>query len=183
MVNIITPLIHSTDLDYTSILGNLKNVIIDEYLQLKKEKNDLTSMPLDSSKVELIKLNLKLNRIIEENYFVGPKIGENVFNVYIQNNKNNTVQLHDHLNSMGVINAVFYLNIPKQGGEIMFRHLENSKWGKETIIKPEVNKVYLFPYWLPHTPLPQQDEIPRVCINWCYGSTQRPIHKFYKYSW
>ena len=184
MVNIIHDFIHEYDFLYDHILSPFKENLIDEFFDRRNKEGDhITDILLDGEIEEFKKIELGLSKIVEENYFVGNKFASGGIRAYVQNNQNSTQILHNHVNLKGSICAVFYLNIPKQGGEILFRDLENSEWGSEVTIKPKLNKVYLFPYWLPHVPLPQQDTTSRICFNWMYGSIQRPVHKFYLTQW
>ena len=70
------------------------------------------------------------------------------------------------------INAVFYLSLPKDGGGIQFIYQ-----GEHLTLQPQINKIYLFPYWLQHRPLPQEDADYRICFNLQYMCKMRPVHK------
>ena len=95
--------------------------------------------------------------------------------VYIQTNTQYGSVLHNHSHNIGNICSIFYVNIPKNGGEILFK---NSKLqGGEYILKPKKDKLYLFPIWLDHKPLPQLDELHRISFNWNYPGYTRPIVK------
>lgn len=184
MVKLLNDYVHQYDLNYVDILDPIKEEILQTYYNYKRQNNEhKTDFLFDMESKGFKEVNFKLNKLIEKNYFVGEKLHPGGIAVYIQDNKNNTSILHNHISEMSTIGGVFYLNIPQKGGEILFRDLENNQWGDELIIKPELNKVYVFPYWLPHAPLPQQDETPRICFNWRYGTTQRPIHKYYLIKW
>ena len=78
---------------------------------------------------------------------------------------------HTHV-STSSINAVYYIDPPKQGGGLSLRYL-----GEETIIQPEPNILYIFPYWFEHKPEPQEDEDWRISINIEYMCNLRPIVK------
>jgi len=177
MVNKITEFIHEYDFDF-SVLENHKESIIQEYLIRKQENPNLTDVHITPTIPDIKKICTDLNRLVQKYYYTGDPLGEASLRVYVQTNEFNTSKLHDHIAMLGTIQGVFYLNPPKKGGELKFRYLENKEWGKETIIQPQINKLILFPYWLPHVPLPQQDSTPRLCFNWVYTNNQRPIHKF-----
>ena len=68
-----------------------------------------------------------------------------------------------------------YIDPPleNEGGEIQF-YLEGNNQPK---ILPQKNCVYFFPSWLMHRPLPQTSPQNRMCLNWSYTSSNRPLHK------
>tara|TARA_Y100000593_G_scaffold93968_1_gene190869 strand:+ start:1782 stop:2480 length:699 start_codon:yes stop_codon:yes gene_type:complete len=86
--------------------------------------------------------------------------------IYVQNNAYNHQQWHNHLPSS--LASVFYMNIPKDGdgGEFVFF---DGIMGQKTFIKPEENKLYIFPGWMLHSPTPQTSEEYRVCVNMEYS--------------
>jgi len=185
MFNPITNLVHEYDFSYSSILEPHIGDILQEYENKKKENNkELTTDLYVDSKIPVIKhINKELEYLVQKNYHVGEPMGESPLRVYIQNGQSNVSLLHDHTGGLGTICGVFYLNPPKEGGEILFKYLENTEWGFELKLKPQINKVYLFPYWLPHKPLPQKDSTPRFCFNWVYASNDRPVHKYARIFW
>tara|TARA_R110000803_G_scaffold210430_1_gene282174 strand:+ start:104 stop:637 length:534 start_codon:yes stop_codon:yes gene_type:complete len=177
MVRVIHDFIHEYSFNYTSLLEPIKQDLIDGFYKTINHRG--YDMNVESHQEIFAKVNGGLDRLIEENYFVGNKLGEgNGSRIYIQNKDKFVSKLHDHTSIMSSIHATFYLNIPKTGGEISFNYLDN-----EIKIKPEINKIYVFPYWLPHKPLPQEDEVERICFNWSYASIQRPVHKLYLIKW
>jgi len=168
--------VYKWDYNYSSLLNPLKEDLIDWYYKTKSSNPNIKDINISSSPVTNLVCN-KIREEIKKEFFVGDLIGDKGLGLYIQDNKTSTLKLHDHIGELGSIQAVFYLNIPQSGGEILFRYLENSEWGDELILKPKINQIYFFPYWLPHTPLPQEDETPRFCFNFGYESNERPIHK------
>ena len=120
-------------------------------------------------------ITLQISNIIENIFIIGPKISYiSTLNLYVQTNTCGTSYFHNHVQSPGNVCTTFYKNIPKEGGEIIFN---NSKLNGEVKIKPKINKLYIFPKWLDHTPLPQLDKEPRFCFNWDYPGALRPTLK------
>lgn len=91
--------------------------------------------------------------------------------IYCQNDKHAVSEWHSHIQT-STINAVFYYDVPKSGGE-----LELDILGEKIIIKPEINKLYMFPGWVMHRTLPQKDSKWRICINLEYCDRERPMRK------
>jgi len=175
------------DLDYTSIISPYIGNIIDNFLiQNKTNPNQReVILPLDHPICEI--MQPPLEEIVETHFWVGPKIGRYGFRAYIQNNQISTMALHTHIHIPGAISGVFYYNVPKEGGELLFKYLEGEKWknegGFEKKVKVKENKIYLFPMWLPHTPLPQNDSEYRICFNWAYPSNIRAVDKLTNKQW
>lgn len=173
-------IVHVYDFNYSQIVERFKDEIIKDYFQIHNpnleplDTNDIL-LPLTHPLREI--LAPKIESIIEENFYVGKKLGPTLLRVYVQNNQKSSSNLHSHHHLFGSIAGVFYYNTPKEGGEFFYRYLENNIIGEEQKIKIEENKLYLFPMWLPHTALPQKDEINRICFNITYPSNERPIHK------
>jgi hypothetical protein len=69
---------------------------------------------------------------------------------------------------------------PGEGGEIIFNGIVFKNTFKLT---PQPGKIYIFPSWLYHTPLPQTTLTNRISLNWGYLSRLRPIHKITKQLW
>ena len=185
MVNIINPYIHEYDLDYVDFLNNNLNKLYELYdrgrwekEKLKGQTKGITDVTIDSPLI-INYITPKLDKIVTDNYYAGNKLRESGLRCYKQSSTDYISSLHTHVRIMHSVSAVFYLNIPKIGGEIYFNYLEgisNEGWGIK--IKPLLNKVYLFPSWLPHTPLPHKDEnVERLSFNWVYCSDVRARHK------
>lgn len=91
--------------------------------------------------------------------------------IYCQNNKRNKSVWHSHVNTC-TVNGVFYIDPPKEGGGLqLFLN------GFVDTIQPKKDKLYLFPYWMDHRPLPQEDDDWRISVNVEYFCRQRPIVK------
>tara|TARA_R110000803_G_C11829467_1_gene303081 strand:+ start:62 stop:619 length:558 start_codon:yes stop_codon:yes gene_type:complete len=185
MYNPLLDLVHEYDFHYSNILKPYIKDILQDYEYNKKQfpTKLTTDITLDPNIPVIKQITKELEQLVQENYYMGKPMGESILNVYIQNDKSNTSKLHDHTEGFGTINGVFYLNPPKEGGEILFRHLENTEWGSELKLKPKMDKIYLFPYYLPHKPLPQTSPNPRLCFNYTYPSNDRPVHKHSRINW
>ena len=125
----------------------------------------------------------KINKVIHDLFIVDNTTSDILFNLYIQQNSLNKGNYHNHIHLKASICGVFYTKIPKEGGEFSIIHPPTFTYEKPLIIKPQINKIYLFPSWLYHRPLPQKDETPRICININYLSLHRPIVKGYNIMW
>lgn len=189
MVTQIHPYILESDFNIPSILKDNVPSLIEGY-KSNQEKyyseerkgydtpifNNEISNPIISQITEII-----LKEFITDYNFImdtGALLGS--LRLYIQDNKFYKSEYHNHISSPGNICSVFYLNIPKEGGELSF---SSSKFKEEIIIKPRENKIYFFPKWLDHKPLPQEDPTPRLCFNWDYPGNTRPIVKYTKANW
>jgi|11BtaG_2_1085332.scaffolds.fasta_scaffold19085_3 hypothetical protein len=92
--------------------------------------------------------------------------------LYSQNNTNNRSVWHNHPEAE--LNTVFYLDIPKEGGELQMLNVDPSiNKFKEEKIKVENNKLYIMPFWWYHRPLSQKDSNERLCFNIQYHSKDR----------
>lgn len=120
-------------------------------------------------------LTKKLLKIVSKNYYVDNYFKHHSLGIYIQDNKNSAPFLHNHMNS-SIISGVFYINPPqeKEGGGLQ---LYINGINNPITLQPQPNKLYLFPSWIMHQPLPQTTSTPRICLNWGYQSRSRPIHK------
>ena len=182
MVNIIHNYIHEYDLNYSDVfLVNLSSILGEHregYENRKRGGGSLTDITLQNPIINNFIIP-KLHKVVTDNFYVDPPLIEYGIRVYKQTSKEYKSALHSHIHIMHSISAVFYLNIPQEGGEIYFEYMKGSRFGNlELKLKPLINKVYLFPSWLPHTPLPHKDEnITRLSFNWGYGSDARPRHK------
>ena len=120
---------------------------------------------------QLLKLVEKeFTDLIHTNYVTSPTIVPIELNLYIQNQNSRSIY-HNHLKGSS-LTATLYLALPKKGGELSFIV------GDKTVdIKVQLDKLYVFPSWLFHAPLPQEDDMDRICINLEFFSLQRPVHK------
>ena len=109
--------------------------------------------------------------VIESTFVVSPLTRPVKTWIYVQNNKHWSSVWHSHVTT-STINAVYYINPPKKGGGLNLRHnlIEN-------IIHPKPNTLYIFPCWLEHRPLPQEDDEWRISVNIEYMCDRRPVIK------
>lgn len=166
--------LYSYDLNYSSFL----NGYIDEILRLYQKpikEGDGHDFYIDIKPITNFIIP-KLNKIVEDNFYVGKKYEDDGLRVYVQegSNEKHASTLHNHAHRAGNMCGIFYLNIPTEGGEF---HVLNPPYLDE-FIKIEINKVYLFPIWLMHRAMPHKDNIKRICFNWVYGGNIRPINKY-----
>ena len=173
------------DFNYTNIVAEYEDEIIEQYLHAKKDNPQLNDLSIPEEHPLRDMLVPQVEAIIEENFFVGKKVSNMKMRlgVYIQNNEMGTYALHDHSHTEGNIAAIFYYNLPKEGGEFYYSYLGGEGHGFSNKIKTEENKLYLMPMWLPHKPCPQKDTKYRMCFSYAYPSNERPIHKITKLRW
>ena len=118
-------------------------------------------------------------KVIHENFEVSEKLKPIQTWIYCQNDEHFNCVWHNHANT-STINAVFYIDPPQalEGGGI--QHLFE---GENCITNPENNKIYMFPYWMDHRPMPQLSEEWRVCVNLEYFCKERPVWKENNFLW
>lgn len=178
-MKVIHPYIHEYNFDYED---NLKPYI-SEFIKVYNTniKNKITKTNnLILPRIPIINsLENNLVELVRNNYYAGYNTIDSYLNLYVQDNKVSTENYHNHMNSPGNLSLIFYMNIPKEGGEIEFMmdHGENFR------LKPQLHKVYVFPNWLYHKPTKHEDNIDRLCFNWIYTGNIRPIHKNLGYLW
>ena len=168
--------LHEYDFPYHDYLIGNYNFFKNHYLKGINEANKIGSNNVifyDNPIWEF--LNEKLVKIVQENYYVSNYFNHSGIGIYMQDNKNNVLLTHNHID-VSTITGVFYINPPKEeeGGGLKF--CPNSLDYPFTI-QPKKDKLYLFPSWMMHVPLPQTTQTPRVSLNWGYASGIRPIHK------
>ena len=139
------------------------------------------------------------NPVLENN--IGPRILQAVknnftvdlhdedvpFHVYVQTNKRFTNVFHTHMLGQRdfidpSIVGCLYLDPPKNGGALEFCIIPNIENG--TIAIPvETNRLYLFPSWLYHRPMPQEDEDERISICFSIRTYNRPVYRAENIVW
>lgn len=110
-------------------------------------------------------------KIVDETFNVSPPLNPVPTWIYAQNNKHWRSVWHSHVNT-STVNAVYYIDPPKRGGGLNLRYQ-----GVEHIVHPEPNMLYIFPCWMEHRPLPQEDDEWRISVNIEYMCKSRPITK------
>ena len=139
--------------------------------------------------------SLYTNEVIEKDII--PRIHKTVANafrmkvekinsyIYVQNNEKFSPIFHHHIHCLpniltASLTATLYLDPPQKGGEFqflpsLFHHETYDEDLKGYTFKVEENKLYFFPSWWMHRPLPQEDETYRVCISFEILSFDRPL--------
>lgn len=164
--------LHEFDFPSSNFLRKNKEDLINYYKSFKSSTSTI-DVRLNNTPIN-IEFQDKIKNLIENNYIVLKTQDPLHFNAYIQGNNNTPSYFHNHIHSPMTICGVFYLDVPKEGGEFEIFDLPHTPSFK---IKPQEDKLYIFPSWLYHKPHPQQDEKIRVCINIGYVSNSRPIVK------
>jgi len=140
--------------------------------KLGKGHNSLYADPAYTSIISNAFLNL-----VDEEFVVSDPVSPITTWIYVQNNVVSTNIWHNHVKS-STINAVFYINPPQEGGELQLL-LHNTMYS----VKPEKNKIYIFPYWMDHRPSSQVDPEWRISVNIEYMCLKRPILKKQNILW
>ena len=177
MVNELDRWLLEVDFEYSNFLSPYIDNILKEYNNIQEqEQNESFDIILNIKDINNYLLP-KLKKTIQKYFFIDEEYETSECNVYVQppEYKQTTPSfLHNHAHSPGNICGVFYLNIPKEGGEFWI----NNPPYIDLKIKPKLDKLYLFPIWLNHAALPHKDDIYRISFNWMYGGIQRPVYKF-----
>ena len=136
----------------------------------RTNEDPLEDIPMISNEGIYNVFNSILNKfyLIDSDWTTNQSIG-----IYYQDNNSNINLYHNHFPSS--ITATTYIDPPlkNEGGEIQFFIHEIN----QPIVLPQKDHVYFFPSWLMHRPLPQITPKERICMNWIYTSSKRPIHK------
>lgn len=113
----------------------------------------------------------KFLKVIEDKFRVSNQLSEIKTWIYVQNNQYYNSVWHNHVTT-STINAVYYINPPEVGGE-----LELTMNAQSYKFKPQINYLYLFPYWMEHRPVVQESPDWRISVNIEYLCEQRAIVK------
>jgi hypothetical protein len=99
---------------------------------------------------------------------------------YCSNQKDFNSFWHDHIQSSS-INAVYYINIPKDsGGPLFFRIPKNDNEFEIYSYFPKNYDLIIFPNYLEHKPMPPSSDDYRICINMeiiCENDSPKNIFK------
>lgn len=109
--------------------------------------------------------------IVNKTFEVSPSLNPIKTWIYAQTNNHWSSVWHNHV-STSTVNAVYYIDPPKRGGGLNLRYQ-----GMEHIVHPKPNTLYLFPCWMEHRPLPQEDDKWRISVNIEYMCNMRPTIK------
>ena len=182
MINIINKYFHEYDFPYNDYLQKEKDNLVDFYT--KNVNKDTYDVGLYQTPINAF-FNKKINKIIEKYYIVKKSLYPPALNLYIQSNEPYITddRYHNHIHHPFAICGVFYTNLPDEGGEFSFYHPPHIPQKSPIIIKPKINKLYLFPPWLYHATLQQQTPTPRISLNIGYISNSKAILKDYNIIW
>ena len=153
---------------------------LENYLLIKDFMFDDLNQKHKSKMIEKFKKDVIDNsflKIIEKEFTVSDITNPIRTCIYVQNNNISSNVWHNHVNT-STINAVFYIDPPQHGGELQLL-LSNICYS----IKPQKNKIYIFPYWMDHRPTPQIDTEWRISVNIEYMCNARPILKKHNLLW
>lgn len=173
----LTDYLYEIDFPYIHKMEHHKQKIIEIY---NKDIDELKKEGFLNVKYkdENLKKNLKkvFYSILHEHFELSPSLKPFEIHCYIQTKNDFFSVWHNHIHA-STLAATFYLDIPKVGGEIEFG---DHRYGGNTIVKPLLNKLYVFPSWMYHRPLPHYDEnITRICVNLDYFCLERPKPKLF----
>ena len=161
VVRDISYFVHEYNFDYTMALRSLNEQIIDKYQEINKDKNqeNFSDIYIENIFVDNI-LTTKLVKLIGDNYYAGDyTVNTGIKIKVMDNNSKEYPTYNNHILSPCNICGIFFVDIPNIGGEVEFS-IEEGK----IIMKPEPNKIYLFPNWLQYRHLKQEDVKPRICF-------------------
>ena len=166
----LSPFVHQYDFPISNLLTPHIDDIIDQY---KKSYPVIEgySMPYFNDKVTQ-KIGMDFVELIKNNYKVSSLMKPIQPHIYYQDKDHQKNDLHNH-NSTSTVNAVFYLKLPKEGGGIEF---VDEGGTPHQLHSPEIDKLYVFPYWLSHRPLPHTSDDIRISFNLEYFCVERPRH-------
>ena len=169
--------LYEVEFPYVSKMQSHKDVIVKQHYKDIEEANGHGFLNTKYHHKGLLE-NLKkvFYQILHHHFDLSPPLKEFEINSYIQTKDKFASVWHNHIHASSLA-ATFYLEIPKEGGEIEFC---DHRYGGNTILKPKLNKLYIFPSWMYHRPLPHYDEgITRICINLDYSCLERPKPKLF----
>ena len=157
-------------------LLSFKEYFIFEFKKFKEVTENLgdydgNNLILSEEKIyKIFETIINKHYIVDSNWEVGKNIG---IYLQIQTPKSNKNTYHNHTPS--AIAATTYINPPleNEGGELQLYLHEH----QQVKLSLEKDCLYFFPGWMMHRPLPQNTTKERICINWSYDSSKRPIHK------
>jgi len=178
-----TPIIYTeTDFASRDLLHPYKDEMVKYYFEKLEQAEGEFSFFYTNS---VIKTNIlpRINKVLKKSFKINV-IDINP-NVYVQNNQYCSSYFHHHMycepgKGDASMVASLYLDPPEVGGEFQFMprfiHPETHEDDlKEHTFKVEENKLYLFPSWCMHRPLPQEDETYRICLTFDIYSFDRPL--------
>ena len=119
----------------------------------------------------------RIKNIISETFEFDWWTDEIFFHIYVQDNKNYNSAWHCHLRGQPnlldpSIVGCLYIDPPPTPS---FEFAVTPELVQQIAV--EKNKLYIFPSWLQHRPIPQDDPTTRISICWGVMSKNRPIYK------
>ena len=145
--------------------GDMVKKFIHDKIKKNSEESGYNTLFDDSVYTNTIKN--KFLKIIDDKFWISNPLSEIKTWIYVQNNEYYNSVWHNHVKT-STINAVYYINPPEVGGE-----LELMMNGQIFKIKPKINYLYLFPYWMDHRPVVQESPDWRISVNIEYLCEQR----------
>lgn len=157
---------------------NINNKILK--INCLKNYNKRLSLNLNETRSEDISIPLnkeikKLFKEIEFKFKQQYKLNIKLMNFWAQvHKKNEATQLHDHLSVNEAVNAdryisgVYYIQVPKKSGNIVFKYIEHKYMDKQYVIIPEENDFLLFPSSLKHEVTKNLSNKERIVISFNY---------------
>lgn len=142
-------------------------------------KNGVVNIPIQNNKIQDPLYDL-LSGIVDQYYLVDNSWEKGGVSLYSQSKEHNIKIFHNHYKD-NTLACTLYLDPPNvgEGGGLEFFFHERDRY----ILHPLKDRVYFFPSWALHRPLPQTTEKVRYCLNWGYNCIQRPIHKLTGDKW
>ena len=168
-MNYINEYLLEVDFPYHERIIEYKDDMLNQYYNEINEANQEGGFNIKYKNENLRKnVGNAFIRIVQEHFIVSPNINEIDMFLYVSTKDNFSSIWHNHALS-STISATFYLEINQVGGGLEF-----SDFKPNTILYPKKNKLYLFPSWMYHRPLPPKDNKTRICINMEYRCYQKP---------
>jgi hypothetical protein len=176
------------DFDIQALVSEHKEAMIEKFYHDKIENSKGSGYNTGYENKDFDReIGVKFARAVNDNFVINPDrvvesnglIGTMVYNefkpikawLYCQNDEHFASKAHTHINT-STINAVTYIDVPDGGGALELNIIH------ETLqLKPDPGKIYFFPYWVVHKPLPQKDKQWRICINLEFFDESRPLRK------
>jgi hypothetical protein len=172
-MNLFNNYIMSVPFEVDEINQAYKGDMIKKFIHDKIENNSKESgyNTLFDDPVYTNTIKNKFLKVIEDKFRVSNQLSEIKTWIYVQNNQYYNSVWHNHVTT-STINAVYYINPPEVGGE-----LELTMNAQSYKFKPQINYLYLFPYWMEHRPVVQESPDWRISVNIEYLCEQRAIVK------
>jgi len=182
-LNRISPYIHEYSFPFHDLIKEYKDIIIKKFYEVQEPtfgSNSAANFPTGEELGIAPKLlTSQIMHIVRKYYIIEEVIDpDDHFGLYVQNKEYSASVFHNHINTpnFGAMVGTFYIDPPNEneGGGLSFMFHEKTKFG----IPVKKDKLYLFPNWVLHAPLPQAKEDWRICFNYSIYSIRKPLNKF-----